>query len=187
MDSWPFVGASVETFWTWVVPTLTVSPVTLTCAGAPGALLVEEASGDCPPPLSAVVAGIVEVGWPEGAAEVVSLLTEAAAPAAPEMLVGGVVDLSVVMDACGWVETGLDVTVTVGVVTEVGFVDIVCISPFFLAALSVGAAVVVPPVVGMLLVVAANGVLPLLGTAVVIDVTAAVSFITDVALLEQTI
>lgn len=202
MDCWPVVGASVETFGILVVPTLTASPGSLTGASVPEALLGTEASGvrtvaalvnTTKPPLLAVAAGVMALGWPGVAAAGVTLFTTVRA--ASEILVGGAAGLSVTMGACGWVGTGLTVgldiavTATAGVtIAAVGFAGVgASVGLAFLPASSVGGAPVAPPVVGLLPVVTANDgtfpdVLPSVGTTAIAGVTEAASFDTEVAL-----
>lgn len=190
-----------------VVPTLAVSPGSLTGALVPEALLGAEVSGVCTVAalgnatktvlLSSVTAGFTVWVWlgVPAAAEVAPLTTEVAVPAATDVLAGGAVGLSVTMGACGWVgaglTVGLDVAATVigGVGTAVvDFAGVgACVGSFFLPASPVGAAVVAPPVMGLLPIVAAK-----IRTAPVgAGVAGTASFFTDVALrlpsLEKTI
>lgn len=158
----------------------------------PEALLGAEVSGVCTVAvlLSSVTAGFTVWGWlgVPAAAEVAPLTTEVAAPAATDVLTGGDVGLSVTMDACGWVGVGLtagsDVAATViaGVGTAaVGFGA--CVGLFVLPASPVGCAVVAPPVMGLLPIVAAKVAAGLLLLATTVGAGVALTL----SPLEQTI
>lgn len=211
MDCWPVVGALVETVGILVVPTLAVSPGSLTGALVPEALLGAEVSGVCTVValgyttesvlLSSVTAGFTVWGWLgiPAAAEVAPVTTAVAAPAATDVVTGGAVGLSVTMGACVWVGDGLTVgldvaaTVIAGVGTAVvGFAGVgACVGSFFIPASPVGGAVVAPAVMGLPPIVAALDGLLLCATTVGAGVAGTASFVTDVAprlpSLEQTI
>lgn len=125
MDCWPGVGATDETFWILVVPTVVVTPVRFT--GVPGAPVVSlgtVGAGVCTLAalvdttrtllLAAVGAGVTSLGWlPVVAALVVTTVARAVTEI---VVVGGAVGLFVA-GACGLVVTvptvGLDEAVTI--------------------------------------------------------------------------